>query len=114
MAERFDNDSFHAALNATRLSRRLTWKDVAEQTKVSASTLTRMGQGKRPDVDGFAALLDWSKLKAEDFIIDGERSEAEPIARVAALLRADPNLSKDAAKVLEDIVIATYTRLRGA
>jgi hypothetical protein len=24
----FDNDAFYAALNATRLSRQLTWKDV--------------------------------------------------------------------------------------
>lgn len=112
MAERFDNDAFYAALNATRLSRQSTWKDVAEKAKISASTLTRIGQGKRPDVDGLAALLQWSGLKAEDFIIDGDTTEAEPLARVTALLRADRNLSPENAKVLEDIVVATYFRLR--
>lgn len=112
MAERFNNDAFYAALNATRLSRQFTWKDVASEADISPSTLTRIGQGKRPDVDGLAALLNWSKLKAEDFIIDGEAGEAEPIAKVAALLRADPNLTPDNAKVLEDIVTATYARLR--
>ncbi len=113
MAERFHNEAFYAALNATRLGRQLTWKDVAKEADVSASTLTRIGQGKRPDVDGFAALLNWSGLKAEDFIRDGEHTEAEPIARVTALLRADPHLSPGNAKVLEDIVMATYARLRG-
>jgi len=112
MAERFDNDGFYAALNATRLSRQRTWKDVAEEAGISASTLTRIGQGKRPDVDGLAALLSWSKLKAEQFISDEAPSEAEPLARVAALLRADPHLSAGNAKVLEDILLATYNRLR--
>jgi len=116
MAERFDNQAFYAALNATRLSRQTTWKDVAEQAGISASTLTRIGQGKRPDVDGLAALLAWSRLKAEDFIRDGDGDgiDAEPLARVTALLRADPHLSPGNAKVIEDIVLATYARLRSA
>lgn len=112
MADRFDNEAFYAALNATRLSRQRTWKEVAEEAQISASTLTRIGQGKRPDVDGLAALLHWSGLKAEEFIRDGDEGEAEPLARVTALLRADPNLSAENAKVLEDIVMATYARLR--
>ena len=114
MADRFDNEAFYAALNATRLSRQQTWKEVAEESRISASTLTRIGQGKRPDVDGLAALLHWSGLKAEEFIHDGDQAEAEPLARVTALLRADPNLSPENAKVLEDIVMATYSRLRGS
>jgi transcriptional regulator with XRE-family HTH domain len=59
MKEKFDNEGFFAALDAHRLAKRLTWKQVAEQSEVSASTLTRMAQGKRPDVDGLAALLKW-------------------------------------------------------
>lgn len=114
MAEKFDNEAFYAALNATRLSRVMTWKDVAEEAGVSASTLTRIGQGKRPDVDGLASLLSWSGLKAENFIRDGDESEAEPLARITALLRADPHLTSGNAQVLEDIVFATYARLRGA
>lgn len=113
MAKKFDNEGFYAALNATRLSRQLTWKEVAEEAGISASTLTRIGQGKLPDVDGLAALLKWSKLKAENFIRDGEDGAPEPLAMVTALLRADPNLSPSNAKVLEDIVAATYSRLRG-
>jgi transcriptional regulator with XRE-family HTH domain len=109
----FDHDAFYAALNATRLSRQKTWKDVAEETGVAASTLSRIGQGSKPDVNGLAALLTWSNLKAEAFIRGGRHKKPEPIAQITALLRADPNLSKQSAKVIEDIVISTYKQLRG-
>lgn len=111
MAEFFDSEAFYAALNATRLSRQKTWKEVAEESGVAASTLSRIGQGAKPDVNGFAALLAWSKLKAEMFI-PGDNDDSEPIARITALLRADKNLSETNAKLIEDIVVATYNRLR--
>jgi transcriptional regulator with XRE-family HTH domain len=112
--DRFDSDALYAALNAARLSRQKTWKDVAEETGVNASTLTRMSQGAKPDVNGLAALLSWSNLKAETFIRGATRQKAEPIAEITALLRADPNLSKPNAKLIEDIVVSTYNKLKGA
>ena len=72
MADHFDSDAFYAALNAARLARQKTWKDVAEEAGVNASTLSRIGQGAKPDVNGLAALLSWSSLKAEMFIRGGE------------------------------------------
>jgi transcriptional regulator with XRE-family HTH domain len=112
MTDRFDSDAFYAALNAARLSRQKTWKDVAEEAGVNASTLSRIGQGAKPDVNGLAALLSWSNLKAELFIRGGEQQEAEPIAKISALLRADPKLSSNNAKLIEEIVISTYNNLR--
>lgn len=112
--DRFDSDAFFAALNAARLSRQKTWKDVAEETGVNASTLTRMSQGAKPDVNGLAALLAWSSLKAEAFIRGATRQKAEPLAEITALLRADPNLSKSNAKLIEDIVVTTYSKLKRA
>ena len=108
--EGFDLGSFHAALNAQRVAKGLTWKDVAEQSGVSASTLTRMSQGKRPDVDGLALLLAWSGLDALKFVPTA--NEPEPMAEIAANLRADQNLSEDSAKALEDIIRVAYERFR--
>ena len=65
MGDRFDSEAFYAALNAVRLSRQRTWKEVAQEAGINASTLSRIGQGTNPDVDGLAALLRWSNLKAE-------------------------------------------------
>lgn len=112
MSDRFDSEAFYAALNAVRLSRQKTWKDVAREAGVNASTLSRIGQGTKPDVDGLAALLKWSHLKAEMFIPGSEGKESEPIAKITALLRADPKLTKQHARLIEDIVVSTYSKLR--
>ena len=97
-----------------RLSRQKTWKEVAQETGVNASTLTRIGQGANPDVNGLAALLDWANLKAEMFIRGSKNEEPEAIAKITALLRADPHLQPDHAKLIEDIVVSTYNRLKDA
>ena len=45
----FDADVLHEALDATREAREKNWKEAAAAAGVrSASTLTRMAQGKRP------------------------------------------------------------------
>jgi transcriptional regulator with XRE-family HTH domain len=111
--DRFDTDAFYGALNAARLSQRKTWKEIAEEAGVNASTLSRIGQGAKPDVNGLAALLAWSNLKAETFIRGSTGRPAEPIAEITALLRADPHLTKQNAKLIEEIVLSTYNRLRG-
>jgi transcriptional regulator with XRE-family HTH domain len=112
MTARFDNEAFFAALNAERLSRRLNWKEVSEKAGVQASTITRMGQGKKPDVNSLAALLAWSNLKTEMFVRGAGDAESLPLAQITALLRADPTLTPQKARVLENIIHTTYETLR--
>ena len=116
MAEKhgtFDNEGFYDALNATRQAKKLSWKQVADETGVSASTLTRMAQGKRPDVDGLAALSSWSGIRADDFVRSASRQgEPEPLAMISTYLRADKNLTPEGAAALDEVVRATYERLR--
>ena len=110
---RFDSSGFYEALDATRRARRLNWKEVAAQSGVSASTLTRMAQGRRPDVDGLAALVSWSGLKSDDFVrSDTRQGESEPLAMISTYLRSDKNLTPEAAAALDEVVKATYDRLR--
>ena len=110
---RFDSQGFYDALDATRRSRNLNWKQVAAKSGVSASTLTRMAQGRRPDVDGLAALASWSGLKADDFVrSDAHQSEPEPLAMISTYLRSDKNLTPEAAATLDEVVKLTYQRLR--
>jgi transcriptional regulator with XRE-family HTH domain len=115
MRGNFDAEAFYAALDNQRRALAMTWKDVAAESGVSASTLTRMAQGKRPDVDGLAALLAWSGLRAEDFIRktdeEGEK-KPEPLAQISAVLRADRNLTKKSAEAIEQILKAAYERFR--
>lgn len=111
----FDGDAFYKALeNAVRLSNK-NWKQVAAETGVSASTLTRMAQGKRPDAASLAALSAWAGLNPSDFVdapYKNKSNHAAPMARISALLRTDPALDRQSAETVEAIVRAAYERLR--
>jgi len=110
---RFDADAFFAALDSQRQARSQTWKEVASEAGVSASTLSRMAQGKRPDVDSLAALTAWAGLSVNDFVRgDGASSPAEPLAMISTYIRQDRHLSREAATALEEVVRTTYRRLR--
>ena len=108
---KFDVAGFWAALDAQRAAKGLNWKEVSEQSGVSASTLTRMSQGRRPDLDGLALLLAWSGLDAANFIHDA--NDPEPLALISAALRADRNLSPESAKALEDMIKTAYKHMKG-
>ena len=112
---RFNADAFYAALDAERRSRRYTWKQVAGEARVSASTLTRMAQGRRPDVDSLAALVAWAGLSADSFV---DSAEARPtpgaLTMISTYLRGDPQLSAEAAEALDQLVKAAYERMRKA
>jgi transcriptional regulator with XRE-family HTH domain len=114
MTVTFDKEGFFSALNAERLSRQMTWKEVANASGVNASTLTRMSDGKSPDVNGLAALLAWSGFNAENFILDGDKGEAANFSRAVALLRAMPDLEKPHLDVLVNVLESTYKTLRSA
>src|SRR3954467_13101943 len=109
----FDAAAFYEARDAARQARRLNWKQVASESGVSASTLTRMAQGKRPDVDGLAALGSWSGLDVDDYVRSpDDRPEPAPLAMISTYLRSDRNLSPEAATALDEMIKATYERLR--
>ena len=109
----FDATAFYDALDAVRTARGLNWREVAAGAGVSASTLTRMAQGKRPDVDGLAALCTWSGLRADDFMkTDQKRAAVEPLAAISTLLRSDRNLSPASATRLSEIIKVSYKQLK--
>jgi transcriptional regulator with XRE-family HTH domain len=111
---RFDAEGFYASLDSVRQAKKITWKQVASQSGIAASTLTRMGQGKRPDVDGLAALAGWSGLDVSQFYrTDSPNTQqAEPLAQITALLRADKNLETESAVALESMLKSAYEHLR--
>ena len=110
VGESFDIPAFYSALDSQRTAKNLTWKDVATQSGVSASTLSRLAQGKGPGIDGLALLLAWSGLDISSFIPDA--SPAEPLAQITANLRADRNLSPESAQALEEIIKVAYQQFR--
>jgi transcriptional regulator with XRE-family HTH domain len=109
----FHAGAFFAALDAEREARGVTWKRVAGDTGVSASTLTRIGQGRKPDVDTLAALSTWAGLDPKDFM-RGKRDKEQPetLAMISTYLRGDPHLTEASASALEEIIKVSYESLR--
>jgi transcriptional regulator with XRE-family HTH domain len=108
----FDAAAFYAALDRTRRQHGLLWKDVAAKAGVSASTLTRLAQGRRPDVDSLAALVTWAGLSADEFVRrPGQPSEVDTLTKVGTYLRGDRNLSPDAVSALERLIEVAYRQL---
>jgi transcriptional regulator with XRE-family HTH domain len=109
MSGRFAFDAFVDALDAVRDSRGMSWRDVAKSTGVSASCLSRLAQGSKPDIDTVAVLSEWARLDPGVFF--GASENKDPLSAITAHLSRDPRLSTEAARALTDLMRASYATL---
>ncbi|MFE1198643.1 helix-turn-helix domain-containing protein [Streptomyces olivaceoviridis] len=114
---RVNVSALYAALDAARTKKELSWRQLAAEVGVSPSTMTRMANGNRPDVDAFLALVQWLGIPAETFMTDpedgqqeGRAEEPELMAQLAPLLRARSDLGADDVTYLEEVIGAAMRR----
>jgi transcriptional regulator with XRE-family HTH domain len=50
-----------------------SWRQLARELGLSASTMSRLANGQKPDVDAFAAMVAWLQTDANKFIITEEQ-----------------------------------------
>ena len=106
-----DVESLMAALNAAREDRGLSWRKLANEAGVNPSSLTRMQQGKLPDVNTFTALIHWLRMPADRFMgtsPSGTSAKPNPMAVVSTLLRGKREMTPEALKALDDLVQAAF------
>jgi transcriptional regulator with XRE-family HTH domain len=100
----------------------LSLRDVADQTNVSASTLSRIENGTgKPDADNIARLTTWLDMPLER-ILGGDREDNKDAKAVVyyphestpeiveAHLRADRNLSPETADALSQLFRVAYSQ----
>jgi transcriptional regulator with XRE-family HTH domain len=108
--------ALHAALDKARESQGSSWRQLAKEIGVSASTISRMANGLKPDVTAFAAMTTWLKMPAESFYVrpegDVEAGEPDLVAQLAPLLRARKDLSEQDVDYLEEVIGAAARRFR--
>lgn len=110
------------AIRRKREAAGLSLRDVADETSVSASTLSRIENGTgKPDADNIARLTNWLDMPMERVMSnrapdsDGTKAvvyfpqEATPDI-VEAHLRADRNLSEETAKALSELFRVAYAQ----
>jgi transcriptional regulator with XRE-family HTH domain len=115
---RVDVAGLYAALDAERNARGLSWRQLAKEIGVSPSLLSRMGNDLRPDADGFATLVRWLKMPAEQFMIDADvvrspQPEPDLVTQLAPLLRARQDLDARDVAYLEEVIRATVRHVQG-
>jgi len=99
-----------AALDSERRAKDISWRQLAHEAGVSASTLTRMQQGKSPDVNTFTALVRWLNIPAERFYANTNSGphQEDPMAIVSTLLRGKKRMNSRALAALQDLVNAAF------
>jgi transcriptional regulator with XRE-family HTH domain len=114
---KFDLERFLATLDAQRQAKGFTWKQVAAESGVSASSISRMSQGKRPDVETLASLSLWAGINANEYFKAPtptpmwSQQTVEPLSLISSIIRSDQRLSAEAADALDNIVQVTYRQL---
>lgn len=110
----FDAPAFYAAIEAAVNARGITWKQLAQDTGVSATTLARMATGRNPDAASVAALCSWATLNLADFVggVSPKRNPVGTLELVGSTLRSDPALDAKSARALEAIFQAAYQSMR--
>ncbi|HEY3411895.1 MAG TPA: helix-turn-helix transcriptional regulator [Armatimonadota bacterium] len=114
MATQIDIRELAAAVKAKRGNRGL--RAVAEEIgEVSASTLSRVEQGKIPDLDSYMRICHWLGMPADHFRrrTGGEEapahaSEMSTRDMVAAHLKADRTLDPDTSEALIKMIRFAY------
>jgi len=96
----------------------LSLRDVADETGVSASTLSRIENGTgKPDADNIARLTGWLDMPIDRVMNRQKASKVEAVVYypheatpeiVEAHLRADKNLSPETAKALSELFRVAY------
>src|SRR5216117_1767117 len=117
-----NTEEFGRAIRRRRQELALSLRDVADQTNVSASTLSRIENGTgKPDADNIARLTSWLDMPMER-ILGGARDDSEDRKAVVyypnestpeiveAHLRADRHLTPETASALSELFRVAYTQ----
>jgi transcriptional regulator with XRE-family HTH domain len=111
-----------SAIRRRREQQGLSLRDVADETGVSASTLSRIENGTgKPDADNIARLAAWLDMPIERVMHHGARavSDPKPVVYyphestpeiVEAHLRADRHLTPQTAKALSELFRVAYAQ----
>lgn len=96
-----------ALLSQRRAELGLGLRDASRQAGVPVATMSRVEQGRTPDLATFRRLVEWLGVPPERFFKPTERTENTPDA-ISTHLKTDPALSPEAADKIAGIVRDLY------
>lgn len=81
--------------------------------KVSASTLSRIEQGKIPDLDTFVKVCKWLGVDTDRFLDSSSRLPTNTPEVIEAHLRADKILNPETISALSEMIRLAYSDAKG-
>jgi transcriptional regulator with XRE-family HTH domain len=96
-------------LRTTRRQKRLSLRDLADQTGVSFNTLSRVERGHVPDLRNLRRITDWLEVPLDTFIESTEGTSTPEV--IARHLTSDQRLSPGAATRIAQLVEDMYHQL---
>lgn len=109
MANYLDTKVFANLVRIKRGGRGL--REIAQITGISASTISRVENGKTPDMETFLALCDWLEVPPHTLIKNTEdTSQKEIPGSICVMLRSDQRLERDVAEALAVLIEAAYSK----
>lgn len=101
-----------AHLKAERRKRRLSLRDLANETGISVNTLSRVERGYLPDLKNYQKITDWLGLPADTFLDNGEgQGPLDTPNVIARHLHSDTRLGPAAAAKIAAMVQDMYRSL---
>lgn len=111
MSKKIDTLKLSSMIKAKRGDKGL--RDVSKEIGISAPTISRIEQGKVPDVETFIRLCEWLGVSADTFTrtTAGHREQSGKMALVANL-RADKELEPETVDMLLKMIDLAYQKKR--
>jgi transcriptional regulator with XRE-family HTH domain len=108
MANYLDMEKLASLVRCKRLDRGL--REVSKEIgTVSPSTISRVENGKVPDIDTFLTLCDWLDVSPADLFGNDQVRDIESTPdRIEFLLQSDPTLDPAIANALALLIKAAY------
>jgi transcriptional regulator with XRE-family HTH domain len=107
-------------VRAKRRSKKLSIREAAEEVGVSAPTISRVERGHLPERENLLRLARWAGVRIDPVLHENARRarnvvvhgpDASTVEAVELHLRADKNLSRDAAEALTEMFRLAYDAL---
>ncbi len=89
-------------------------REVAAEMEISSATLSRVENGKIPDLKTFSKICRWLKVDASEILgcrfMPGHEKETKA-ATIAVQLRADKDLDKNTLSALTEMILRARTMI---
>lgn len=108
MSKKIDTGKLSSMVKSKRGNKGL--RDVSKEIGVSAPTLSRVEQGKMPDVDTFIKLCEWLGVTTDTFTVNGAKGLKPGKVALVAHLRAEKELEPETVNMLIKMIDFAYSK----